>query len=209
MLYINEIFHSIQGEGYWSGMPAVFVRASGCNLKCPWCDTNHDTIYKSDEFGLDLIREVLRIAPLPDLLVLTGGEPGLQNFTSFLEYAKQHFPKIAIETNGTEAVADRIIDWKRNNLIDWITLSPKNNPRAYLSKKELESTDIPSKKFIGKLDEIKIVYTKKVIPQFFENWGSKLYIQPLSEEFSPAVDFCKKHPKWRLSVQIQKVIKEK
>ncbi|MDE7369022.1 MAG: 7-carboxy-7-deazaguanine synthase QueE, partial [Muribaculaceae bacterium] len=41
MININEIFYSLQGEGYWTGLPAVFIRLSGCNLKCDFCDTDH------------------------------------------------------------------------------------------------------------------------------------------------------------------------
>ena len=73
MRKINEIFYSLQGEGYHTGTPAVFIRFSGCNLKCPFCDTQHeDGILMSDE---DIVTEVSRYPAAT--VILTGGEPSL------------------------------------------------------------------------------------------------------------------------------------
>ena len=75
MRKINEIFYSLQGEGYHTGTPAVFIRFSGCNLKCPFCDTQHeDGILMSDE---DIVTEVSRYPAAT--VILTGGEPSLWN----------------------------------------------------------------------------------------------------------------------------------
>ena len=81
MKRINEIFHSLQGEGRHTGTPAVFVRFSGCNLHCPFCDTDHAVGREmSDE---EIIAEVRR-HDVP-LVVLTGGEPSLQLDAPFLK----------------------------------------------------------------------------------------------------------------------------
>ena len=73
MRKINEIFYSLQGEGYHTGTPAVFIRFSGCNLKCLFCDTQHeDGILMSDE---DIVTEVSRYPAAT--VILTGGEPSL------------------------------------------------------------------------------------------------------------------------------------
>ena len=73
MRKINEIFYSLQGEGYHTGTPAVFIRFSGCNLKCPFCDTQHeDGILMSDE---DIVTEVSKYTAAT--VILTGGEPSL------------------------------------------------------------------------------------------------------------------------------------
>ena len=75
---VNEIFYSVQAEGFNVGRPAVFVRFSGCNLKCQWCDTKHKTfrIMSADE----ILKKIMCITPLhPNIMVVfTGGEPTLQ-----------------------------------------------------------------------------------------------------------------------------------
>ena len=99
MYRINEIFYSLQGEGYHSGMPAVFVRFSGCNLRCAFCDTQHQN---GTMMSLqDIVNEVNKY-PIAPLLVLTGGEPSLFIDEAFVAELKQKTgKKIAIETNGT------------------------------------------------------------------------------------------------------------
>ena len=75
---VNEIFYSVQAEGFNAGRPAVFVRFFGCNLKCQWCDTKHKTFrFMSAD---DITKRIMRISPLhPKLMVVfTGGEPTLQ-----------------------------------------------------------------------------------------------------------------------------------
>ena len=73
MRKINEIFYSLQGEGYHTGTPATFVRFSGCNLKCPFCDTRHEEgVGMSDE---EILHEVVRYPA--HMVILTGGEPSL------------------------------------------------------------------------------------------------------------------------------------
>ena len=73
MRKINEIFYSLQGEGYYTGTPAIFIRFSGCNLKCSFCDTQHEegTMMTDDE----IIAEVKKYPAVT--VVLTGGEPSL------------------------------------------------------------------------------------------------------------------------------------
>ena len=98
MKRINEIFHSLQGEGRHTGTPAVFVRFSGCNLHCPFCDTDHAAGREMSEE--EIIVEVCRY-DVP-LVVLTGGEPSLQLNAPFLKKLKESTgATIAIETNGT------------------------------------------------------------------------------------------------------------
>ena len=73
MRKINEIFYSLQGEGFHTGTPATFVRFSGCNLKCHFCDTQHEEgILMTDE---DILQEVLKHPTR--MVILTGGEPSL------------------------------------------------------------------------------------------------------------------------------------
>ena len=95
MRKINEIFYSLQGEGFHTGTPAVFVRFSGCDLKCPFCDTRH-------EEGTQMI--------------LTGGEPSLWIDGTLVDLLHRAGKYICIETNGTRPLPEGI---------DWVTCSPK------------------------------------------------------------------------------------
>ena len=111
---VNEIFYSLQGEGYHVGSAAVFVRLSGCNLHCPFCDTQHES---GTEMTDEEIVEAVKAYPAR-LVVITGGEPSLQ-LTKSLVNALHDIDKIvAVETNGTHSLPGNV---------DWITLSPKDN----------------------------------------------------------------------------------
>ena len=71
---INEIFYSLQGEGHWTGTPAIFIRFAGCNLRCDFCDTNHES---GEEYDTEELIKELSQYPAKRV-ILTGGEPGLQ-----------------------------------------------------------------------------------------------------------------------------------
>ena len=113
MFPINEIFHSLQGEGYNTGTASVFLRFSGCNLHCHFCDTQHlnHTMMSLPQ----LVEEVMKYPSAP-LIVLTGGEPSLYVDEELIKALKLTGKRIAIETNGTRLLPRGI---------DWITLSPK------------------------------------------------------------------------------------
>jgi 7-carboxy-7-deazaguanine synthase len=102
-MWISELFYSIQGEGILSGVPSVFIRTSGCNLRCVWCDTPY-TSWKAegDHRSLDEIMEYVTQHSTGHV-VLTGGEPMIApetpDLTRRLRFAGQH---ITIETAGTE-----------------------------------------------------------------------------------------------------------
>ena len=185
---INEIFYSLQGEGYNAGRPAVFVRFSGCNRRCPFCDTRHES---GVEMTAEQIRQAVEKASagLKTMVVLTGGEPTLQ-----LSEDENLFPTaddrrlIAIETNGTGAVPS----W-----IDWVTVSPKE--------------DIPLDK-LPKFNEVKLLFdeTRLDYIQLFNRDGIIAFIQPIDRSgkmnIQETVKFIKQNPRFRLSVQIHKLI---
>ena len=106
MKKINEIFYSLQGEGYHTGIPAIFVRFSGCNMKCSFCDTLHeDGIMMSDE---EIISEVVKYPA--SMVVLTGGEPGLWIDESLVDALHNEGKYVCVETNGT-CVLPGNVDW--------------------------------------------------------------------------------------------------
>ena len=114
MKRVNDIFYSLQGEGRNTGRAAIFIRFAGCNLKCPFCDTDFAQYEEmSDE---DILN---RIKSYPShFVVLTGGEPSLQVDRQLVDLLHKHGYELAMETNGTHPIVDGI---------DWITCSPKGN----------------------------------------------------------------------------------
>jgi organic radical activating enzyme len=189
MLKVNEIFYSIQGEGYHTGMPAIFVRLSGCNRKCVFCDTRHDF---GEELSLETILERIRaISDRCRNIIITGGEPTLQEYPlySLTQLLSELGYVIHLETNG------------ENNIItqyfDWITVSPKE----HISNLEID-----------RADEIKVVYWGQNVDEWLNFPVRHRYLQPCDDknkEFNvlQTIDKVKEEPKWRLSLQIQKMLK--
>ena len=184
---INEIFYSIQGEGEFAGAPAVFVRFSGCNLACPWCDTDHSHAVEMTRDELETAVRKLLAGRDGAIIVLTGGEPSLQLHDD--EPLFQGFTRfVCIETNGTQPVPD----W-----IDWVTVSPKN---------ELDP-------IVPRPNELKFVFESEHIPYYLsmQDAGCVKFIQPLARKdgtsnLPEAVDFVLAHPCFKLSVQLHKMI---
>ena len=184
---VNEIFYSIQGEGAFAGTPAVFVRFSGCNLACPWCDTDHSNFVEMTRDELEEAVRALLKGREGAIIVLTGGEPALQlreDEPLFFGFKT----RVCIETNGTLPVPD----W-----VDWVTVSPKN---------ELSS-------IVPLYDELKFVFEPEHIPYYLsmQDVGCIKSIQPLARKdgtsnLPEAVDFVLAHPCFKLSVQLHKMI---
>lgn len=196
---IKEIFKTLQGEGYWTGRPAIFVRFAGCNLwsgreedrataACRFCDTD---FLGGERMTSSQITE--RCASLwgegrhRRFVILTGGEPTLQVDYPLVQAFERFGFETSIETNGTRAVACRM---------DWITISPK--------------ADCEVVQQFG--DELKLVYPQDGIdPEQYTQAFGHYFLQPMDgpnreENTRAAIDYCLSHPKWRLSVQTHKFI---
>lgn len=118
MMYpVVEVFESLQGEGYNTGKPVVFLRLGRCNLACPWCDTAYGAYEMLDEDSI-----VARVAAFPcRSLVVTGGEPLIQEgLGALLSRFKDLGYWIAVETNGVMRPPE---EWLRS--IDYMAVSPK------------------------------------------------------------------------------------
>lgn len=185
---INEIFYSLQGEGFYSGTPAVFVRFSGCNLKCSFCDTSHDRF--SDMTEDDIMYEVSKYPARH--VVITGGEPALQLTASLVSRLHAAGKYVQIETNGTAELPAGCD-------VDWVTCSPKYRPVMLRHIDELKVIFRSSEQDMSEFDR----YTAAVYSlQPCDVGDAKANARILKE----AVDYCLAHPKWRLSLQTHKML---
>lgn len=193
MYKINEIFYSLQGEGFHTGTPAVFVRFSGCNLRCSFCDTQHQN---GMMMSLQEIVNEVNKYPIAPLVVLTGGEPSLFIDEAFISELKQKTgKKIAIETNGTRQLP--------NNL-DWVTFSPKMG----FEGGEVEPCVLDT------CDELKVVFLGQDLVQYDGIKANHRFLQPCFSEdeserqtnMKSCVEAVKTHPNWRLSLQMHRVL---
>ena len=203
---VKEIFYTLQGEGSQAGRPSVFCRFAGCNLwsghekdranaVCQFCDT--DFVKVGPEGGkfkgaAALAECIAKKWPAGNCgvpyVVCTGGEPLLQVDVELITELHSLGFKVAVETNGTIAAPPGL---------DWICVSPKAG--ANLVQRS------------G--NELKLVYPQSSqMPSNFEQLEFEtFYLQPmdgleLSANTRAAIAYCMKHPHWRLSVQIHKVI---
>ena len=194
MRKINEIFYSLQGEGRHAGTPAVFVRFSGCNLACPFCDTRHQQgSMMTDEEILKAVGEYPA-----SLVVLTGGEPSLHIDESLVEALHSIGKTVAVETNGTHPLPAGI---------DWVTLSPK-----------IGMTEGADTIAIDYADEIKVVNVGQDLEQYFllpqRHEDTLMYLQPCyvpdprqcSAITADTVAKVKADPRWRLSAQLHRLL---
>ncbi|MCQ2232382.1 MAG: 7-carboxy-7-deazaguanine synthase QueE [Paludibacteraceae bacterium] len=180
MKRINEIFMSLQGEGFHTGTSAVFVRFSGCNLKCPFCDTKHETFVEMSEEEIE--KSVSGFAS--PWVILTGGEPSLQATESLVERLHNIGKKVAMETNGTHEVPHNL---------DWVTLSPKEGKAPILST----------------ANEVKVVFTESTDVEHWHKQikADHYFLQPCScQNTKETVAYILEHPHWRLSLQTHKYI---
>lgn len=187
---INEIFYSVQGEGFHAGTPAVFIRFSGCNLKCPFCDTNHFT---GNEMSVsDIIEEITKYPAR--LIIITGGEPSQFLTDELVNKLHDKGKYVAVETNGTN---------KLPSSVDWVTLSPKDN---------FVKNAVPVNQ---RYDEVKVVFDgNQNVDKYLSIPAKQYYLQPCDtgnetlnkEIINKTLEHCMKEGKWRISIQIHKIL---
>ena len=185
-LRINEIFYSIEGEGARVGEPTTFVRLSGCNLRCRFCDTDFDA------FGeLTMAEIVNEVQHHPaEWVCITGGEALRQNIVPLCRALKDAGYHLHIETNGTVTPDPRLF-----GLIEHWTVSPKRPEIA------------PG---FERITELKYVVGKAFKEsQVEEGKAEFVYLQPESSkpEFNDkTLEILRRHPRWRLSYRLHKIL---
>ena len=214
MYSVKEIFYSLQGEGYYTGRPAIFCRFTGCNLWngkessrssaiCNFCDT--DFIGTDGQNGnkftdaTHLANTLNEFWPKDhgnQFVVFTGGEPLLQLDDGLINAMHQLGFEIAVETNGTVTPPAGI---------DWLCVSPKG----------------ASKVLITECDELKLVYPQPdVLPDSTNHIQAKHYflspknpfdatqITPSQQDYvKQTIDYCLMNPKWKLTLQTHKILR--
>ncbi len=198
VLEIQEIFATIQGEGPYSGMPAVFIRLGGCNLACDFCDTEFESF--TPRSVTDIIREVERFAGDIKLVVITGGEPFRQPIENLCNVLVEKGFTVQIETNGT----------LYRNLPEEVKIvcSPKNTGKNYPKIHPELLPHIDALKFLISADDP--LYHD--VPEI-SGFKGEIFIQPMDEDDAAknranmklAVDLSLKYG-YHLSIQLHKIL---
>jgi len=203
---VKEIFLTLQGEGGQAGRAAVFCRFAGCNLwsgreedretaVCRFCDTEFVGTdgpdggrFDTADALADAIAAAWTGGPGHRLVVFTGGEPLLQLDAPLIEAVRGHGFEIAVETNGTMAAPEGL---------DWICVSPKAGAELVIRRGH----------------ELKLVYPQDgARPEDFAALPFvRFSLQPMDgpdikQNTAAAVEYCVRHPKWRLSLQTHKTL---
>ena len=203
---VKEIYYTLQGEGYHTGRPAVFIRFSGCNLWtghekdrsgaiCNWCDTDFvgTNGINGGKFSAEEITNIINSlwkgnVQTEPYVICTGGEPLLQMDESLIKAIHKAGFEIGLETNGTMIPPDGI---------DWICVSPKANADLVLKNG----------------NELKVVYPQcGMNPRMHEKLKfDHFYIQPMDgidqkNNIKKSEKFVLDHPKWKLSLQTHKIL---
>lgn len=191
-LPVMESFYTIQGEGYYQGKAAYFIRLGGCDVGCVWCDVKES--WDASRHPLQSIDEIVTAASAYPgrMAVITGGEPLMHNLDTLTAALHKAGFQTNIETSGSSPLSG---EW------DWICLSPKK-------------FKFPLPEILPLANELKVVVFNKSDFAWAEKYAAlvspscKLYLQPewdKSGEMTPLiVEYIKENPQWEFSLQIHK-----
>jgi 7-carboxy-7-deazaguanine synthase len=192
VLPVVEEFFSLQGEGYQTGRAAYFIRLGGCDIGCSWCDSRFS--WNSNLHPAVLTETLVAhvIDSGADSVVVTGGEPCMWNLSVLCSELKSKNISRFIETSGAYPLSG---SW------DWICLSPKKNMP-------------PLDAICPVADELKVIIQDKDDFEWAEKYCKlvsrecRLFLQPEWSRFEritpEIVEYIKKNPKWRISLQVHK-----
>ncbi len=191
---LMEHFYTLQGEGFYSGQAAYFIRLGGCDVGCVWCDVKES--WNADIYPKVAVKDMMVYAKAHPgkIVVITGGEPTLYNLAPLTDAIHQAGLRAHIETSGAHPLSGT---W------DWITLSPK---------KFLQ----PVRENIAPANELKIIVYNRSDFKWAEEYARlvapdcRLYLQPewdKRDAMTPLIiDYIQQHPQWQLSLQTHKYI---
>ena len=190
-LPLMESFYTIQGEGYYTGHAAYFIRLAGCDVGCHWCDVKES--WDENLHPIVAIDDMVNQAKgQGNLVVITGGEPLMWNLDTLTAALQAEGIQTNIETSGA---------YELSGTWDWICLSPKK-------------TKLPTQSVYDMAHELKCIIYNKHDFQFAEeqaakvNKNAKLYLQvewSKRDEMLPVlVEYVKNNPKWSISTQTHK-----
>ncbi len=187
-----EAFYTIQGEGHHTGTPAYFIRLGGCDVGCVWCDVKES--WPAEAHPVMKVKGLIKMAVEADtrVVVVTGGEPLMYDLGLLTSQLKKAGKRTHVETSGVHPLSG---DW------DWICFSPKK-------------FKAPRDDFYQRADELKVVIYHKHDLEWAASHaarmheGAALYLQPewsKEQEMLPLIiDYVKRHPQWRISLQTHK-----
>ncbi|MBX2934791.1 MAG: 7-carboxy-7-deazaguanine synthase QueE [Ferruginibacter sp.] len=189
-----EHFYTLQGEGYHQGKAAYFIRLGGCDVGCVWCDVKDS--WDANKHPLVTIENLKNnvLATVANMVVITGGEPLMNNLDALTAMLQAEGLHTNIETSGTHPLSGT---W------DWICFSPKK-------------FKAPLPQIFPVANELKIVVYNKSDFAWAEKYAAlvaptcKLFLQPewdKAAEVTPLIiDYIKQNPQWELSLQLHKYI---
>ena len=205
MIYqVSEIFYSLQGEGLWTGEPALFIRLAGCNINCEFCDTDYEVKEKST--ASQILHRLGLLSSKCGIVILTGGEPLIQDPLSLLDVLQSAGYRVHLETNGQ---GDYMKDIGR---FDWVAMSPKYTRvdfGAVIAANEIKFL-CGTPNWVKFINEFLLNYELAI-----KTTKPDLKLIPLDEEDSPemtaintgmAIAYCKDNPKFSLCLQTHKMI---
>ena len=191
---VMETFYSIQGEGFYQGHAAFFIRLAGCDVGCVWCDVKEswDANQHTNKSVAELVNEVK--ASAAEIVIITGGEPLMYNCSTLTEALQKQGYRVHLETSGAYPLSG---EW------DWICLSPKKF-KSPLYENLMQANELKVVVFNKSDFEWAKLHADKV------NDTCLLFLQPewsKEKEMLPLMThFIQENPKWKLSLQIPKYL---
>lgn len=193
-LPLMEMFYSIQGEGFYAGRPAVFIRLGGCDVGCVWCDVKESwDAAKHPDTPIEEIVNFVKESKTK-FVVITGGEPAMYDLNSLTNSLHTLGVEIAIETSGV---------YPLSGALDWICFSPKKFKP-------------PTEEIYAVANELKVIVFHKSDLEWAEsharklNSKCKLYLQPewsKKEEMTALIiEYIKRNTHWNISIQTHKYV---